>query len=900
MAFSPGTRLGHYDVTALLGEGGMGQVWQAIDTQLNRQVALKILPDAFAADPDRLARFKREAQILASLNHPNIAAIYGIEEAEGTRALVLELVEGPTLADRIKQGPIPVDEALPIAKQIAEALEAAHEQGVIHRDLNPANIKVRDDGTVKVLDFGLAKALDPSPDADPSQSPTLTAAATQMGVILGTAAYMSPEQARGKTVDKRADIWAFGVVVYEMLTGVRPFRGDDVSQTLAQVIERAPDFLALPRTTPSAMRRLLRRCLDKEGADRLRDIGDARLEIEEARATPESELPELSMTRRTRREQLAWLVSGVSVVVVLVTIALSYSAGAPEQLVSYRTSLLLPGGGPAAGNPASRFALSPDGTRVAFTATDSDGQRRLWVRSLDTLTALALVGTEGAYYPIWSPDGRFLAFQGSGASGLALQRVAAAGGPVVTICQTSGLTGGTWNLDDVILFSSLGTTIQRVSASGGTPSVVTVPDTAGGGTEHREASFLPDGRHFLYVATGVDESGGGASLYVGSLDPDEQARRLVEDASNAQYADGHIFFVQESVLMARPFDAERLEFVGAARPVAADVDMVATQAAFSVSNTGVLAYQAGSSVPMLELAWFDRTGERTGTLGDPRSYRELRLSQDRKVAVGLNERGPGGRDSSIWVFDVDREFPRRFTFASPNAQYPVWSPESSRTVFAAGRFGQRDLYQKEASGVGAESRLLADADGVEKKPLSWSSDGQFILYAAQATGGSELWVVPAAQAASSSLLVRTANTLFMTVAEFSPDGRWVAFESSHSGRAEVYVASFPEPTAQFQVSTAGGRQPKWRARGSELFFIQSDDPDTPNQWNGTVMLAEVSARQTSFEIDRIRPLFRIENARPGTYDVTSDGERILALVAAEEASSSPITLVTNWPALLNP
>ena len=897
MSLEPGTSLGPYEVVTKIGEGGMGEVYRARDTKLDRDVALKVLPQAFTEDPDRLARFEREAKVLASLNHPNIAAIHGLEESEGTKALVLELVEGPTLADRIKQGAMPVDEALPIAKQIAEALEAAHEQGVIHRDLKPANIKVRDDGTVKVLDFGLAKALDTSPEGDPSQSPTLTAAATQMGVIMGTAAYMSPEQARGKPVDKRADIWAFGVVLYEMLTGTRPFRGDDVSQTLAQVIERDPDESALPSRTPMSLRRLLRRCLHKETTRRLRDIGDARLELGEERAAPENELSELAK-RGARRERLAWAVASMAVVAALVTITFVRSERGPDELVAYRTSVLLPEDVTMGANPASRFALSPDGTLLAFSATDSAGQSRLWVRSLNTPTALPLEGTEGAFYPIWSPDGRFLAFQGSGSSGLALLRVAAGGGPVVTICETSGLAGGTWNQDDVILFSSPGTAVQRVSASGGVPSAVTVPDTEGGGTFHREASFLPDGRHFLYVATGVDRGGGGASLYVGSLDPDEPSKRLLEDGSNAHYANGHVFFARDRVLMAQPFDAGSLEFTGAAVPVADDIDTQGPIAAFSVSNTGVLAYQAGSTVRRSELAWFDRAGEQTGSLGDSGLYRELRLSRDdRRVAVVRDDRGPGGRN--IWTFDVDSELPRQFTSISPNAEYPVWSPDSSRVVFAAGLFGLRDLYQNEASGVGVESRLLVDADAVEKKPLSWSSDGQFLLYAARATGGSELWVVPVAQGTGSSMLVSTANTLAFAAADFSPDGRWVAFESSHSGRAEVYVSPFPEPTAQFQVSAAGGRQPKWRAGGGELFFIQSDDPDTANQWNGTVMMAEVSALQTGFEINRVQALFRLEQARPGTFDVTSDGQRVLALVAAEEASFSPITLVTNWPALLN-
>ena len=491
MALSPGTTIGHYDVTSLLGEGGMGQVWQATDTQLNREVALKILPDAFAADPDRLARFKREAQILASLNHPNIAAIYGIEESEGTRALVLELVEGPTLADRISKGPIPLDEALPIAKQIAEALEAAHEAGVIHRDLKPANIKVREDGTVKVLDFGLAKAFQPDAgDPSLSASPTisLTAAATQIGMVLGTAAYMAPEQASGKAVDKRADVWAFGAVLYEMLTGTRPFAGDDVSKTLARVIDRDPDWTALPKDLPPVLGTFLRGCLEKDPRERIRDIGDVRLAMKGAFETTVT-----TPSEQTVAPQLRVWQRPVPAAVITLAIAgvASFSVWgltrpAPPQATITRFPLILPAGDVIDGGDG--MALSPDGTTLVYAGL-RDSVQQLFVRSRDQLTPRPLAGTEDAVYPFFSPDGQWVGFF----TGDSLKKVALAGGPPVTLCSAGFRRGATWGPDDTIVFASSAIPgLMEVSAAGGEPRSLTMP--ADGEAQHRWPSFVPGRR----------------------------------------------------------------------------------------------------------------------------------------------------------------------------------------------------------------------------------------------------------------------------------------------------------------------------------------------------------------------------------------------------------------------
>ena len=507
MALAVGSRLGHYDVTALIGEGGMGQVYQATDTKLNRQVALKILPEAFASDPDRLARFQREAQVLASLNHPGIAAIYGLEESGGTRALVLELVEGPTLADRIEQGAIPVDEALPIAKQIAEALEAAHEAGVIHRDLKPANIKVKPDGTVKVLDFGLAKALDPSSEGDPSQSPTLTAAATQMGVIMGTAAYMSPEQAAGKPADKRTDIWSFGVVLFEILTGQRAFDGETVSHVLGAVLQVEPKWETLPAHTPQSLKNLLRRCLEKDRKRRLRDIGDALVDLEEDREgrTPEA-IGASAGPRRQSQHLLGYLVTAAATATVVATGFWLSPTPRPEEDASVsrpvtRTTITLPDGQRQSRSKRAPLAISPDGTTLAYVARDNTGSH-LYLRQLDSFDARRVPNTEDAFEPFFSPDGEWVGFFAAGR----LRRIRVAGGVPLTVTDAASGGGASWGTDDRIVFApSIGAGLWRVSADGGTLEQLTQPDYGDGGYGHMWPQLLPGGQAVLFSLWASDE-----------------------------------------------------------------------------------------------------------------------------------------------------------------------------------------------------------------------------------------------------------------------------------------------------------------------------------------------------------------------------------------------------------
>jgi len=903
MALTPGTRIGAFEVVGVLGAGGMGEVYRARDTGLKRDVALKILPASFASDPDRLARFQREAEVLASLNHPNIAAIHGLEESNGTRALVMELVEGPTLADRIAQGPVPIDEALPIAKQIAEALEAAHEQGIIHRDLKPANIKLRPDGVVKVLDFGLAKALEPisGVGVDATASPTITSPAmTRMGVILGTAAYMSPEQARGKAVDKRSDIWAFGCVLYEMLTGRRVFEGEDIAETVGAVIHKEPLWNVLPPRTPTHLRTLLQRCLQKDLKKRLPHIGVARMEIDD---TPADGAPpfyvatDLPQQRASSQVRVAWSATAVAVAGAIVLAIMTYRDGNTDDVLVTRTSILPPAGvGWANVPPNTGVALSPDGRRLAFLGTDASGTR-LWVRPIDAVAAQPLAGTEGVVLAAWSPDSQFLAFVAGGT----LRKMDASGGPAITLVGKPTNFGLAWGPQDDILFAPDGRgPLFRVSASGGQPSPVTMLDPASGETGHGGPFFLPDGRHFLYAArttSSIDD----VSLYVGSLDAADERRLLLQDAYNAQYASGYLLFTRDATLMAQPFDTARLELTGEAVPLAEQLRLGGVTrrgAAVSTSQVGTLVYQTGLAAGPSQLTWYDRAGKPLGTLGEPADHLSIELSPDgTRVLAGLAD--ASRRSSDLWIYDVRRGLRTRFTFDPSSENMGVWSPDGSRVAFNSERAGRLDVYMKAASGVGAEQLLAADDQN--KWPYSWSPDGRLIAYHNGTGSGSgsglnrNLWMLPSTGDAKPSAFLETSFDEFRP--RFSPDGRWLAYASDESGRREIYVMSFPDRAGKWQVSTAGGDWPRWRRDGRELFYLTLDT-------NPSLMAVPVNAAATALEVGEVQSLFQIDGPTTSTgylgypFDVSADAQRFLVHTTREGYAVEPLTLLTNWPALL--
>ena len=901
-----GQAVGPYVISAQIGEGGMGEVYRARDAKLGRDVAIKILPRAFAADPDRLARFEREARMLASLNHPHIGAIYGVEESGGVGALVLELVEGETLADRLagdeaRTNGLPIAEALAIARQIADVLEAAHEQGIVHRDLKPANIKIRPDGTAKVLDFGLAKVMETTgTPSDVSQPPNMAMTAmTQPGIVLGTAAYMSPEQARGRAVDKRTDIWAFGCVLYEMLIGRAAFRGDTPSDTLAAIIEREPNWKALPELTPSSVRRLLRRCLEKDPKRRLSDIADARLEIDEAQSAPSEArdaAPMLSpgLARVRTRERIGWIIAAACLTGLVAMWAFNRAGSGdrtPADIQSYSTSIVLPDGvSLSSGNPPGRFVLSPDGRRLAMVASDSTGRSMLWVRPLDSRVAQSLGGTEGATYPFWSADSRFIAFLAQNK----LKKISVAGGEVVTLCDASFGSSGAWNRDDVILFTPTGNSpLYRVSASGGTPTQVTTLETASGDVQHSFPFFLPDGRHFLYFVVGSQASRTvPRGAYVGALDSKGPGKLIEPGASNAKYANGHLLFLRNGALLAQPFDVTRLERGGAPVSLVEHVETAGHAAsdvagAFTVSETGVLAYQTESLVRS-QLTWFDRQGTRIATLGDPADYVDVALSpDDTRVAVSLLDLQRRTRD--LWIFDVARRLGERFTFESGDNFGANWSrPGGDRIFFSSLRKGSIDLYEKPSRGSGSET-LLLEGDLGKFNP-SPSPDGRFLVYVGG--GGviarSDIWVLPLSGERKPAPFVE--STFIESQGQFSPDGRWVAFMSAKSGKPQVYVTAFPGRETEQQVSTAGGGWPRWNRNGKELFYLALDN---------TLMVTQVNGQTARFEVGTGRPLFPA-HPRPARldaypYDVTADGRRILVNTFVDEVTP-PITLIVNWEA----
>ena len=674
MPLAVGSRLGHYDVTALIGEGGMGQVYQATDTKLNRQVALKILPEAFATDPDRLARFQREAQVLASLNHPNIAQIHGLEESDGTRALVLELVDGPTLADRIAQGPIPLDEALPIAKQIAEALEAAHEAGVIHRDLKPANIKVKHDGTVKVLDFGLAKAMQPdASDSSMSQSPTisLTAAATQMGMVIGTAAYMAPEQAKGKVVDKRADVWAFGVVLYEMLTGARPFSGDDVSETLARVIDREPNWDTLPDNVPLVLGHFLRGCLQKNLRQRIRDIGDVSLALEgafESASQPAVAKQPLGGWRLVLPWSLGMLGLG-SLVAVLVV----WSVGGPSSSLPSRFRVTAPGALSVTRGPRL-IEISPDGRTLVYAGD------QLYRRDLSQLDWQPIPGTENAVVPVFSPDGQRLAFESDG-----LKTVPVGGGPVVTILE-GPLRGLSWGPNDTIVFNRPAPSgLFRVSAAGGVPEPLTNPalDEDAFSTHHTDPEVLPSGESALFTVVAPDPIEGN-QIAVVSLASGQQ-RILLQGDVPRYVSTGHILFVRENAIWAVPFDADTLEVGGSPVPVLEDVRIEGNsgQAQVAISDDGTLVFLPRNTGDDSrgKLVFVDRAGEAIPLSEDEAYYRGPRFSPDgARIAVASGATN-FAEQQQVWVWDVERGGRVRLTSGARHL-YPLWNPEGTQVAFS--------------------------------------------------------------------------------------------------------------------------------------------------------------------------------------------------------------------------
>ncbi len=888
---TPGTRLGPFEIVSSLGEGGMGAVYRARDTKLGRDVAIKVLLPAVANDPERLARFQREAQVLASLNHPHIAAIYGLESVRSggssdasAMALVLELVEGPTLADliaaraagskdpalRTAGGGIPFEEALPIARQIAEALEAAHEQGIVHRDLKPANIKNREDGTVKVLDFGLAKALSPAAGPTPSmsQSPTMTTPAmTAAGMILGTAAYMSPEQARGKAVDKRADIWAFGVVLFEMLSGTRAFGGEDISEVLGSVLKLEPEWNALPADLPAPVRRLLKRCLEKDPKKRLRDLAEGLLQMEEALTTP---APSATIAARdVRALSRSTILMGVACLIVACGATGAFVWNLRPSPAPQPVSRLVVPLPPDERLLRSRstIAFSPDGTQLAYIG-GADTGRQIYTRALDTFEIKPLAGTAGAQDLFFSPEGQSIGFFAAGK----LKKISVAGGAVQDVCE-SNVVGGTWGANDTIVFSAA-TGLSQVSAAGGEPRVLTTLKP--GETGHRWPRFLPDGKTIFYaIVTG--RSLEDTQIAVHRLDTGED-RILIRGGTSPAYApSGHLVYYRAGTIMAVPFDGSRLELIGVPASVVEGVSFGLTGGGFSVSSRGSLAYEAGgvqSSKNTLVLV--DRSGGEKPLPAPPREYDDISFSPDgQRVVAQITEDAQTG---GVWVYDIPRGTLDRRTFDS-SLTMPAWTADGSRILYSLSKPGASGLYWKLADGSGPEERMTT----TDFSTGAASASRDALAYENRKDG--DIWTFPFQGERKPAPFVQT--PFYEGSPRFSPDGHWLAFNSNETGRAEIYVQPYPGPGGKVLVSTDGGSEPIWAHSGHELFYRDGEK----------MMVLDIQT-QPVLKNGSPRMLFERKAFMDGSrqWDVALDDQHFLIVKGSEQAESAllHINIVQNW------
>jgi len=936
MGLAANSRLGSYEILAPLGAGGMGEVYRARDTRLDREVAIKVLPEALARDAERIARFQREAKLLASLNHPNIAAIYGFEEADGKNFLVLELVEGETLADSLQRGALSVEDTLDVGKQIAEALEAAHDKGVIHRDLKPANVKVSPEGKVKVLDFGLAKALtggDEGSQSETANSPTITANFTRPGVILGTAAYMSPEQARGKPLDKRTDIWSFGCILYEFLTGHRIFGGETTSDAIGAILHKEPYWTALPPNTPPTVQLLLRRCLAKDRNQRLRDIGDARIEITNAISDPTSSSLGLAVSALSsddrNREGHGRAAFRVMTVLALVSAAAAATWSlkpAPRSVGPIRAEIRTPQDTRVlyVGDSAGPAAVSPDGTMIAFVAQQQGNRAQIWLRRLREPESRPLRGTERAVFPFWSPDGRSLGFF----SGGKLKRVDLLTGTATSLCDARGGRGGAWLSGDTIVFApEFQDGLYRVAATGGTPVRVTEVDRQMH-TSHRWPADVGDGNHFLFTAINHDPAKSEhAGIYLGSLDG-SLPRRIVPSLLNAQYALGNMLFVRDTVLLAAPFDPSTGTLSGDALPIANDVtpDLSTWRAAFSVSPVGVLAYHrvvktetakeetgstalGGGSEANVAVK-YDRTGQPRSRIAEGVRQLDLRIGPNNLLAVSV----VGNREfgTELWVYGLgvpggappDPSTARRVTSLPFVECAPVWSPDGTELAFSHMFVGDGvDAIYRKKIGGGVEYKLVESLDSSRQIwPTDWTSDGKYLLYS---TGvyvtrlGTNIHVLPLDGGASIPLLATGRDECDARV---SPNGQWMTYRSGDADHTEVYVVPFaPErgpipldkstglPEEQWQISVGGGTSPKWRGDGKELYYISDD---------GDLMAVAVDTDGDRFSVGATTKLFQTAYEAGASYDVQPDGERFVFTEVTVDVET-PIALVIGWNELLN-
>ena len=881
-----GESLGHFRITAKLGEGGMGEVYRAQDTKLGRDVALKVLPEAVSGDAGRMARFAREAHLLASLNHPNIAAIYGVEEAGERRALVMELVEGDTLAERIACGPMQVEEVARVALQIAAALENAHDKGIVHRDLKPANVKLTPQGDVKVLDFGLAKALEDEPGAgDIAHSPTITAAATQAGIILGTAAYMSPEQAAGSPADRRSDIWSFGVVLTEMLTGRMLFQGQTVSHVLAGVLKDEPDWDNFPTDVPGRLLDLLRLSLRKDPRQRLQAIGDARVLLDEYLADPrafESRSKALQEAAGGWQHRTPWAVVALLAVALAGTFWTLWPWGTKTPTRAQRFSIELQEQATLFRQFGSSIVISPDGTRIAYVYADGIDTHDLYVQELDQWEGRLLVrgsGVQRPYQPFFSPDSQWIGF----VTTKNLKKVPFTGGTPITLCEVAFARGASWTEDGAIVFTpNPGAGLFRIPAAGGEPAPLTELEEEDGDTTHRWPQVLPGGRAILFTSSKSTSDFSEASIEV--LELESGARKVVHRGGTyARYArSGHLAYVNGSTLFVMPFDIDALEPTGSAAPVIEDLSAGSGQgsAQFDVSSDGTLVYVEGSGItPEYSIAWVDRDGNSTPLWDEKKGFASPTISPDgTRVAVVVTAEG----QSDIWVYDTIRDVPTRLTFDDARDRDPVWAPDGESIVFSSDRDGVRSIYRKASDGSGAAERLTESKR--RQHPASISPDGRVVAFMEVATRGPDLWLLPEDGEAVPFLETPAVDLRPM----FSPDGRWIAYSSNISGNYEAYVRPV-SGQGKWQISSGGGNSPVWSSDGKQLFF-----------WNdeGAVAFVRVETDGERFRASRVETLFEGQSTLPGSsFDVSPDGERFVMLQGepiTDEGGHEHVRVILDW------
>jgi len=880
MTLSHGTNIGRYEIRSQLGAGGMGEVYQARDPKINRDVAIKVLPAAFSSDADRLRRFEQEVQATGKLNHPNILAVYDVETHNGAPYVVYELLEGETLRERLRGGAVSTRKAVDFASQIANGLSAAHGKGIVHRDLKPDNIFITNDGHVKILDFGLAKLLESSSDTD-NQTDVLTRKVnTDPGAVMGTAGYMSPEQVRGRPVDHRTDIFSFGAVFYEMLSGKRAFHGDSAIETLNAILKEDPVDLSTtnPNIAP-ALERVVSHCLEKSPDRRFQSATDIAFALESlSDVTSHPSLvtrSDLRSESKWTRERIVWMASCAALLLGLSALAFVQFSRSTAASPLVRLTIATPEN---ATYPA-RVTISPDGSRVVFVATSSSGKRVLWLRPLDSPDAKPLEGTDDAAAPFWSPDSRFIGYFAN----RKLLKIDASGGQPQTLCDSYEDRGGTWNRDGIILFGAQ-EGLYRVSAQGGAPTLATKLQAKE--EAHRWPYFLPDGRHFIFL--GDAETKEDHHVRIGSLDSQE-SEVLFSGISRLEYGAGYLLYVNQGALVAHPFDAETRKLTGEARVVARNILEVGQnhEFDFAVSETGVLAYQTGD--PNSQLTWFDRQGKKLSAVGESRNYVGAVLSPDGKtIATGLAD--SDGRVNDVWLVDLTRDgFITRLTFESTSELDPVWSPDGKKICFGSNRSGDghADLYIKSAGGAGDDQLLLSSPSA--KYPTHWSSDGKFILYeswAPQSKGA--IWVLSLADNQARPLLQSTTYDQFS--GQISPDGRYLAYSSNELGKSDVFVQPFAATGEKWRISLDGAGLPLWRKDGKELYYLT---------FEGKLMAVDIT-ESPKFQAGVPRQLLQA-NIKPSNglcYGATPDGQRFLINTNVQNNSSTSMTIVMNWTAAL--